>query len=279
MSDASRILPAVVPVRRGPLAWIGAGVLRFLTTVGEVAVLLRRAAGALVHDRQRWAVHREQWLRIGWESLPVVMLTGGFVGMVIAVQAFATLVRFNAEVMSGPMVNYAVIQQLSPTVTALIVTARVGSRLTAEIGTMKVSEQLDALRVLGTSPISYLVAPRVLACVLLLPVLTACSSLVGVACAALLLIGAWGVDGAAYWSQAAVFVSWWDVSVGCGKTAIFGAIIAVICCRQGLLTTGGASGVGVACTRAVVQASVSMFVANFLITLVTNRIYDDWLRP
>ncbi|MFM2092753.1 MAG: transport permease subunit MlaE [Planctomycetota bacterium] len=272
-------MPALRPERRGPLAWLGAGTLRFLATVGELAVLGRRTLRSLACDRQRWAVHAEQAIRIGWESLPVVMLTGGFVGMVIAVQAFATLVRFNAEVMSGPMVNYAVIQQLSPTVTALILTARVGSRITAEIGTMKVSEQLDALRVLGTSPISYLVAPRVLACTLLLPVLTACSSLVGVGCAALLLVGFWGVDGAAYWVQAGVFVSWWDVTVGSGKTAVFGALIALICCRQGLLTTGGASGVGAACTRAVVQASVTMFVANFLITLVMNRIYDVWVRP
>ncbi len=224
-------------------------------------------------------MHADQWRRIGFASLPVVAVTGTFVGMVVGVQCYVTLVRFNGEAMSGPMVNYALLQQLAPIMTALVMTARVGSQMTAEIGTMKVSEQLDAMRVLGTSPISYLVAPRVLALAVMMPLLTAVAAWLGIMAAAFLLVTLWGVDGGAYWHQASVFVTWWEVVVGLSKTVLFGVLIALICCRNGLHTTGGASGVGVACTRAVVQASVTMFVVNLVHTLVFNQLYDLLIRP
>jgi phospholipid/cholesterol/gamma-HCH transport system permease protein len=157
--------------------------------------------------------------------------------------------------------------------TGLMVAGRVGSNMAAELGTMRVTEQLDALRVMGTDPISYLVVPRFLACVLLLPILSVIATVAGILASALLVLGLYQVDAGAYWFRSSQFLLPWDIFVGLMKPLVFGAIISLVGCRQGLMTSGGATGVGVACTRGVVQASLLILVANFLMTVVATRLW------
>ncbi len=252
---------------------IGRAAIELLKGIGECAMLSRQANHALLHDRQRWEVVVAQLYSIGYLSLPIVLVTGVSMGLVMAVQAHATLVKFNAEVMSGPMVMFSLTTQVGPSMTALLVAGRVGSNIAAELGTMKVTEQIDALRVMGTDPVSYLVMPRVLALTLLLPVLGALAGCVGTLAGGFLLVTLWGVDGGAYWFQTQRFVASWDVLTGIAKCPVLGFGIGLIACRQGLLTRGGASGVGESCTKAVVQGSMFVLVMNFVLTLLSNKLY------
>jgi phospholipid/cholesterol/gamma-HCH transport system permease protein len=265
-------------IRPGKTALGATGLLGRLTVEGLVAAgelgrLLLAVLRALVKEPQRRSVIVTQLYHIGYLSLPVVLVSGISIGLVMGVQGYATLVKFNAEVMSGPLVNYALVSQLGPIFTALMVAGRVGSNMSAEIGTMKVTEQLDALRVMGTDPIAYLVAPRFLACVLLLPILTALATLAGVFAAKILLVNLWQIDGGAYWHWTSQYMRAWDTFTGLSKTLVFGGIISLVACRAGLMTNGGATGVGEACTRGVVQGSVLSMVANFVMTLITNKLW------
>lgn len=266
----------VRPVRHGArrmTSQIGRVALLGLQALGEIGGLLVAVLCALWRDGQRREVIVVQLYHIGYLSLPVVLIAGTSIGLVLAVQSYATLTRFNAEVMAGPMVNYAMVTQLAPVLTGLMLAGRVGSNMAAEIGTMKVTEQLDALRTMGTDPIAYLVGPRFLACVLLTPVLTALGALAGILAGGFLVVSVYRVDGAAYWFRASEYVAMWDVVTGIGKTVIFGGLIALIACRRGLKTRGGATGVGEACTHGVVQASVMVMVANFLLTLILQKVW------
>lgn len=258
---------------RGALVLTGRLVVSGLNAAGEMGRLLMAVLRALVKDRQRREVIVTQLYHIGYLSLPVVIVSGVAIGLVMGVQGYATLVKFNAEVMSGPLVNYALVSQLAPIFTALMVSGRVGSNMAAEIGTMKVTEQLDALRVMGTDPIAYLVAPRFIACVLLLPVLTALACIAGIISAKILVVDIWGVDGGAYWHQTQNFMRAWDTFVGLSKTFVFGGIVCIVACRAGLMTNGGATGVGQACTRGVVQGSILCMIANFVMTLIFNKLW------
>lgn len=258
---------------QGLLVLIGRGTLDLLGWTGQLAVLLRQCWHAALHDRPRYQILAAQFFHIGLLSLPIILVTGASIGLVLAVQAHATLILFNAETMCGPMVTYSMVSQLGPTMTAILIAGRVGSNIAAEIGTMKVTEQVDALRVMGTDPVSYLVLPRLVALVLLLPMMTALADWVGVWAGTGLLVGLWGVDAGAYWYQTEKYVATWDVLMGLAKTPVLGLLIALVACRQGLLTGGGATGVGQSCTRAVVQGCATVLVANFLLTLLSNKIY------
>jgi phospholipid/cholesterol/gamma-HCH transport system permease protein len=259
---------------KGLLIAIGRACVELLHGIGACALLGRQVVAACFNDRQRWEVMVGQLYSIGYLSLPIVIVTGISMGLVMAVQAHATLVKFNAEVMSGPMVMYSLVTQIGPSMTALLVAGRAGSNIAAEIGTMKVTEQIDALRVMGTDPVSYLVMPRVVALTILMPVLGALAGCVGTIAGGFLLVNLWGVDGGAYWYQTQRFVGTWDVVTGILKCPPLGFLMGLIACRQGLLTRGGASGVGEACTRAVVQGCMMVLVMNFVLTLLCNKLYQ-----
>ncbi len=258
---------------------VGRLTLEGLQATGELGRLFSQVMRALVRDPQRREVMVTQLYHIGYLSLPVVLISGMSIGMVMGVQSYATLVKFNAEVMSGPMVNYSLVTQLAPVFTALMVAGRVGSNMAAEIGTMQVTEQLDALRVMGTDPIAYLVAPRFFACVMLLPVLSAIAGVAGIAAAAFLVVDLWQVDEGAYWFRTAQYMRSWDTLTGLAKTFVFGGIISLVACRHGLMTQGGATGVGEACTRGVVQGSVLVMIANFFMTLSFNKLWHVIYAP
>ncbi|MDA3963873.1 MAG: ABC transporter permease [Planctomycetota bacterium] len=241
--------------------------------LGELSVLLGLVVTALLRDRQRRRTVVLQLYSIGYLSLPVVVLTGVSTGMVLAVQSYVTLARVKGETMTGAMVNFSLVAELAPVLTGLMLAGRVGSSVAAEIGTMKVTEQLDALRVMGTDPISYLVAPRFLACVLLMPLLVAICGAVGVGAADWLATAVWDIDKGAYWDKVRTYVDAYDIVAGLLKGVFFGGIISLVACRKGLHTEGGAAGVGTACTEGVVSASILILVGNFVLTLVFQQIH------
>ena len=265
----------VHPVRSAQRATslLGRWALDGLRALGELGRLQYDVLRVLIHDRQRREVIVIQLYHIGYLSLPVVLITGTSIGLVLAVQSYATLHRFQAEVMAGPMVNFSMVTQLAPVLTGLMLAGRVGSNMAAEIGTMKVTEQLDALRTMGTDPIAYLVGPRFLACVLLTPLLTALAAAAGIVAAWALVVGIYQVDGAAYWDYSQRYVAAWDVLTGIGKTVIFGGLLALVACRRGLQTRGGATGVGEACTKGVVQASIMVLIADLVLTLMLQKVW------
>lgn len=257
----------------GMLVLTGRVVLDFLGWCGALSQLLVDVVRALIHDRPRWSVFATQLYHLGYLSLPIVLVTGASMGLIMAVQAYATLIRFNGEVMAGPMVMYSMVTQLGPSMTAILIAGRVGSNIAAELGTMKVTEQVDALRTMGTDPVAYLVVPRIVALVTLMPVMGALAAFAGTMGGGLLLTKAWGVDSGAYWYQTDLYLRHWDVLTGIAKTPFLALLIGLIACRQGLATKGGATGVGESCTKAVVQGCITVMVANFILTLIVNKFW------
>jgi phospholipid/cholesterol/gamma-HCH transport system permease protein len=206
--------------------------------------------------------------QIGVLSLPVVLITALFTGMVLALQAGITLelkLKGVTQFM-GRTVALPFIRELGPVLTGLIVTGRIGSAIAAEIGTMAVTEQLDALKTLATPPLRYLGVPRLLACVAAMPVLTVLSNVVGLLGGFIVARGILGIEANTYWGDIPEMVGAADLASGLGKTIFFGAIIAVVSCYQGFQAHGGAEGVGRATTRAVVWSSILILVSDYFLT-------------
>jgi len=212
-----------------------------------------------------WELLR-QMIRVGVESVPVVFLTALFTGMVMALQTFSTLKRVNAESFVGTLVALSMVRELSPVISSLLIAGRCGSAMGAELGTMRVTEQIDALEVFATDPIHYLVVPRMWATVLTLPMLTALADVVGIAGGYLISVIYFGANPVTYMDNTFRFMDYDDVTSGLIKAAVFGAIVSVVGCQKGFYTVGGAEGVGRATTRAAVLASISILVADFFLT-------------
>jgi phospholipid/cholesterol/gamma-HCH transport system permease protein len=210
---------------------------------------------------------------IGWLSAPVVMITGAFVGMTLAVQAYDQLAGMGLEEHLGTLINISVVKELGPVLAAVMLAGRIGGALTAELGTMNVTEQIDAVRSMGTDPIRYLVAPRLLACLLLTPVLIIYADVLGIMGGALISFLQFGINSRAYWDLSAYGVDFWDVGVGVVKGFFFGAAIAVISCYKGFTCQEGAHGVGQACTEAFVSSFISILALDFALAVVSKNIY------
>ena len=206
------------------VASFGKSIITTLAGVGAVGLLFFAVIKATLRYPQRRRTMVLQMYSIGFQSLPVVVLTGLAIGMVLGVQLLVTLQAFKGETMTGAMVNFALFSQLGPTLTGLMLAGRVGSSIAAELGTMKVTEQIDALRTMGTDPIAYLVVPRFWACVCLLPFLTAIACAAGVFGSSWLLTAAYDVSSASYWERAIDFNSWWEITTGLVKTCVFGGL-------------------------------------------------------
>lgn len=213
---------------------------------------------------------------IGVQSVPVVMVTGAFVGMTLAVQLYGQLAAMGLEEHMGNLINIAVVKELGPVLAAVMLAGRVGGALTAELGTMNVTEQIDAIRSMGTNPIRYLVAPRILACLLLTPVLIIYADLMGIIGGYFISVIQYGINSRAYWNFSAYGVELWDVSVGVAKGFFFGVAIAAISCYKGFTCKEGAQGVGQACTEAFVASFVSILALNFALAVVFKAIYSTF---
>ncbi|MEW5861825.1 MAG: MlaE family lipid ABC transporter permease subunit [Cyanobacteriota bacterium] len=215
-------------------------------------------------------IHRrntlDQMAMVGPESLLIALVTAGFVGMVFTIQVAREFVNLGAGSAVGGVLALSLCRELGPVLTAVILAGRVGSAFAAEIGTMRVTEQIDALYMLKTDPIDYLVIPRAIACCLMLPVLTILSILTGMAGGLLIARNLYGISPNVFLESARNFLQVWDLCSALIKAFFFGALIAVIGCSWGLTTTGGAKGVGQSTTTAVVTALLAIFISNFFLS-------------
>jgi len=208
----------------------------------------------------------EQFMAIGMGSMTVVLLTGTFTGMVLALQSGITLDMFGARSMVGRLVSASMVKELGPVLTALMVTGRVGSGIAAELGSMMVTDQISALRALGSDPIRKLVLPRVLAGVIMVPVLTIIADAIGMVGAWIIAVTQLKVAGSVFWNSVVLGLFIQDVWMGLIKPFFFGFVIVTIACHVGLRTSGGTQGVGRATTNAVVTGSVVVLAVDFLLT-------------
>ncbi|ADK83581.1 protein of unknown function DUF140 [Desulfarculus baarsii DSM 2075] len=239
-----------------------------LSEAGEIVLLLAQAALWLLRPPWRMRLVLKQMEFVGNKSINVVMLTGAFTGGVFALQSYYGFSLFGAESLVGSTVALALTRELGPVLTSLMVTGRAGSAMAAEIGTMRVTEQIDALYVMAVNPVQYLVLPRVLAAVIMLPALTIVANFIGILGGYAVGVGMLGINEGVFVAKIIEYVEFDDIGMGLVKSAIFGLILSLIGCYKGFYTSGGAEGVGRATTEAVVLASVLILAADYALTAI-----------
>ncbi len=212
---------------------------------------------------------------IGVKSQSVVLITGAFTGMVLAAQTYFQFHKVKMDTATLAVVSVSMCSELGPVLTGLMVAGRVGAALAAELGTMRVTEQIDALRTLATHPVDYLVVPRLLATLIALPLLTAEAIAIGIGAGYLMGAGYFGIDPAYAWHNTVKYTTADHVLTGIVKSFIFGGIIGLISCYKGMNCREGAEGVGRATTEAVVYASITILISNFFLTLFLNRVLQQ----
>ena len=250
------------------LASLGRPALSALAAMGRVVLFAAQIISHLFRPPFYLREFGQSLLQIGWFSLPVVGLTAVFTGGALALQIYSGGARFNAETVVPSIVAIGMVRELGPVLGGLMVAARVASSIAAELGTMKVTEQIDALVTLSTNPLKYLAVPRVLAATLAVPVLVATGDAIGIAGGWLVGITRLDFNSATYIKATVDFLEPWDVGSGLVKGAAFGFIVAVMGCYHGMNSGRGAQGVGAATKSAVVAASVLILAANYLLTEV-----------
>ena len=258
------------------IATLGAKAIQDLVNAGRLGRFAWRASATSLRgcaSREIYPLVRTQMNIIGVRSVPVIMITGAFVGMTLAVQAYDQLAGMGLEEHLGVLINISVVKELGPVLAAVMLAGRIGGALTAELGTMNVTEQIDAIRSMGTDPIRYLVVPRLLACLLLTPVLIIYADLMGVVGGALVSFLQLGINSRAYWNFGASGVELWDVGIGVVKGFFFGGAIAVISCYKGFSCKEGAHGVGQACTDAFVASFISILALDFALAVIFKSVY------
>jgi phospholipid/cholesterol/gamma-HCH transport system permease protein len=249
-----------------PLEMVGGAVMRGLEEAGELLLLFIQTCLWLL--RPPWRLHLifRQMEFVGIKSINVTVLTGAFTGAVFALQSYHGFSLFGAESLVGSTVALALTRELGPVLTSLMVTGRAGSAMAAELGTMRVTEQIDALYVMAVNPIQYLVLPRVVASVIMLPVLTIVADYVGIVGGYIVGVHLLGINSGIFVAKIIEYVEFSDISMGLIKAGVFGLILSLVGCYKGLYTSGGAEGVGRATTEAVVLASVSILAADYVLT-------------
>lgn len=243
-------------------------ILKFLLEIQEITDLFWRAIKGLWKGPRYFREIIEQMDQIGVGSLGIVALNGFFTGGVLILQAYPTLEYYGAQSNAGQSVATALIRELGPVLTALMVAGRVGSAISAELGSMVVSQQIDAMRALGTSPVRKLVTPRVIALILTLPLLTISADMIGIVGGGLIARQLYGLDPNVYIESAKIGVSTSDILGGIIKPLVFGLLIGLISCYKGLSTTGGTVGVGKSTTNAVVMCSINIIIADFFLSKI-----------
>lgn len=213
---------------------------------------------------------------VGVSSLPVVALTGTFIGMVLAVQSNFQFKQLGLETRLGAVINMTLVRELGPVLAATMLAGRVGSAMAAELGTMRVTEQIDALSAMGANPIRYLVVPRFLACLFLIPTLTIMADFMGVAGGHIYSVWILGIDVHHYMSNSAQFVTVFDLGVGLFKSFFFGAAIAMVSCYQGFHCSAGAEGVGRASTASFVYSFVLILILDLFLGIALDAVYLSW---
>jgi phospholipid/cholesterol/gamma-HCH transport system permease protein len=243
--------------------------LALLRPFAEIGMLTRMLGEALtwaLRPPYRWRLFVDAMEFIGVGSIFIVTLTAFFVGAVLGLQLVDAFRDFGAESQTGAVVGLGMAREIGPVFTALMVSSRAGSAMTAQLGSMRVSNQIDALVTMAVSPVQYLVVPRLLAGLLVLPLLDVLFNIVGMTGAYLVSVRLLGIDGGVFLEHMKWLVNWDDVAQGLLKAAVFGATVSLIACRQGFYATGGAAGVGQATNRAVVHSAIAILALDYLIT-------------
>jgi phospholipid/cholesterol/gamma-HCH transport system permease protein len=217
---------------------------------------------------------------VGYSSIGVVAVTGAFIGMVLAVQTYSQFHMIGLETSIGAVIHMSVVRELGPVLAAVMLAGRVGTAMAAQLATMRVTEQIDALACLGVDPVRYLVAPRFLACILMIPLLTILADLMGVLGSSLICLKVFRIEGFHYWRHTANFVKNFDLIIGIIKAVIFGGVLSLICCHRGFNSRAGAVGVGRAATEGFVMSFVAIMVLDFLLVMLFNAIHNlIWSNP
>lgn len=251
----------------------GEAVLGSLRMLGSIGCLLGQVIGCLFHGKFRLNVLVNQIAAIGVGSQPVVLLTGIFTGAVLEAQTLFQLQAVKMETMGGAVVAVGMFRELGPVVTGLMLAGRVGSAMAAELGTMKVTEQVDALRAMNVNPVDYLVKPRMQAMLISTPILMFESVLMGIAAAYIVAVFSFGVNEAYWMLELEKHLGVGDLMTSCVKALVFGLLISLISCREGMATRDGAVGVGRSTMKAMVYSAVAILVANFILTMVMSYFF------
>ncbi|MCA9187306.1 MAG: ABC transporter permease [Planctomycetales bacterium] len=255
------------------LADWGAVAINSMITVGELALFAWHTMVWLFSRRPRRGTLLPAFYQVGVLSLPVVALTWMFIGMVLAVQSFFQFRQLGLETRLGGVINISLVRELGPVLAATMLAGRVGSAMAAELGTMRVTEQIDALSSMGVDPIHYLVVPRFLACLLMIPPLTIMADFMGVVGGYFYVVIVLGIDKHLYWYHSQQFVGAWDLGLGIYKSLFFGAVISIVSCHRGFHSTAGAEGVGRAATASFVYSFVIILALDLFLNILMDTIY------
>jgi phospholipid/cholesterol/gamma-HCH transport system permease protein len=243
-----------------------------LAELGQITLLAREAAASLLKGRASWRDLLYQIYFIGVQSQSVVLITGAFTGMVLAAQTYLQFHKFKMDTTTLAVVSVAMCSELGPVLTALMVAGRVGAAMAAEIGTMRVTEQIDALRALATDPVDYLVVPRLVAAHIVLPLLMVEVIVIGILGGYFVSVNLLDIEPTYLWANMLKYTHESDLIIGLIKAFIYGGVITLIGCYKGMTCRLGAEGVGQATTEAVVYASITILIANFFLTLVLGKL-------
>ncbi len=265
---------------RGPIeaianaiADLGALTIDWVTALGDMILFALRTFSWMFSRLPRRETLVPSLYQIGVLSLPVVALTGTFIGMVLAVQSYSQFRAMGLETRLGAVINLTLVRELGPVLAATMLAGRVGSAMAAELGTMRVTEQIDALVSMGTNPLQYLVVPRFLACLLLIPSLTIMADFMGVAGGYFYSVYILNIDWFHYWDNSQRFVGTYDLFTGVFKSLFFGAAIAIVSCHRGFNCSPGAEGVGRAATAAFVYSFVLILILDLFLGILLDAIY------
>jgi phospholipid/cholesterol/gamma-HCH transport system permease protein len=278
MDDSRSQVPAwMVPV--GGIADLGNRLLQSVIGFGQFMRFFMATIRGLAPLRT-WTRRERLWRQlyfVGTTSVPVLAITGGFIGMILAFEGYRQFQSIGQEARLGGVINLSVVKQIGPVLAAVMLAGRVGCSLTAELGTMKVTEQLDAMRAMGSDPVRVLVVPRLVACVVMIPPLTVVSNVCGV-------LGGWVIttqfyttDSGLYWRYSEAFVNWFDLFSGLIKSVFFGAGIGIIACYKGFSCRPGAEGVGSATTDSFVTSFLTIILMSLVLAKVLNDV-DFWIH-
>jgi phospholipid/cholesterol/gamma-HCH transport system permease protein len=285
MSTVSPTPAAGAAPRRGLIAAVydsiadlGAVVILWTETLGDMVLFALRTMAWLFTRLPRRDTLLPAFYNIGVLSLPVVALSGTFIGMVLAVQSYTQYKAFGFETRLGALINMSMSRELGPVLAATMLAGRVGSAIAAELGTMRVTEQIDALETMGANSIQYLVVPRFLGCLLMIPSLTIMAIFMGVVGGGYYSIHILGIDSYHYWTNSQQFVENWDLFYGVFKSIFFGATIALVSCYRGFHCAPGAEGVGRAATAAFVMSFVFILILDLGLSIWLDHVYN-WIWP
>jgi phospholipid/cholesterol/gamma-HCH transport system permease protein len=245
-----------------------------LAGLGDWSLFSLRAAQSVYSRHLKRSELLRACFEIGYNSVPVVAVTGTFIGMVLAVQTYSQFHTIGLDTSIGAVIHMSVVRELGPVLAAIMLAGRVGTAMAAQLGTMRVTEQIDALACLGVDPVKYLVGPRFVACLLMIPLLTVIADLTGVLGSTVICLKVFGIEPYHYWEHAARFVKRFDLLTGLGKSVIFGGVLCLICCHRGFHSRAGAEGVGRAATEGFVLSFVAIMFLDFVLAMITNTVHD-----